>query len=157
MKANRNLTLLKDASSISHIWVASSRRTPQRNQTIGQASTKRLTANWFCQNHWAHGYLPDMDAECTEAYGRCATSTGQKFEPKPQLRNLPLIIFVRTQTFLLRSIRSHTLPLTLRSQTARSNKISSYDQTHVTHGTRTDDLWRFGSILNQHTTSVLGP
>ena len=65
---------------------------------------------------------------CTEAFGHCATSTGQKFEPKPQLRNLPLIIiiiFVRTQTFLLRSIRLHTLPLTLRPQTARSNKISS--------------------------------
>ena len=31
--------------------------------------------------------------KCTEAFGHCATSTGQKFEPKPQLRNLPLIIF----------------------------------------------------------------
>jgi len=29
---------------------------------------------------------------CTEAFGHCATSTGQKFEPKPQLRNLPLIV-----------------------------------------------------------------
>ena len=31
-------------------------------------------------------------ARCTEALDRCATSTGQKFEPKPQLRNLPLIV-----------------------------------------------------------------
>ena len=46
-------------------------------------------------------FCGDLLCYCTEAFGRCASSTGQKFEPKPQLRNLPLIMFVRTQIFLL--------------------------------------------------------
>ena len=69
----------------------------------GQSSTNTPQACWA--HNLYRGFRPLSD---------CATSTGQKFEPKPQLRNLPLIIFVRTQTFLLRSIRLHTRAVTPR-------------------------------------------
>ena len=65
----------------------------------------------------ASSLLPCMqDTEIFHCYHVCkiprlrplSYGPGKKFELKPQLRNLPLIIFVRTQTFLLRSIRLHT-------------------------------------------------
>ena len=86
---------------------------------VMQETTTMLPARIICKG------ARTQKGVCTEAFGHCATSTGQKFEPKPQLRNLPLIIFVRTQTFLLRSMQAvQRLSATVPPQLGKSSNQS---------------------------------
>ena len=76
----------RSAAQLCHFW-----HSIALQHIISQASCIQQIRNPSAVAFDLLSQLPVAMYSCTEALG-CATSTRQKFEPKPQLRNLPLIV-----------------------------------------------------------------